>query len=235
MGGTAQVSVLASGGNNVYTYAWNPNIGNGAGPYTVNPSATTVYTVTVTDGCGQTWSAQITITVNPSPLAAFSCTTLPLAVGQTITFTDSSTGATIWNWNFGDGNSSTLQNPSHSYSQWGQYTVTLIVSNSFGCYDTTTCDIRMEEEIFVPNVFTPNSDGNNDLFVVQNTGMAEYSIIIYDRWGIKMFETTAPNQHWDGKGQNGTDAPDGTYYYVVKARTYTDKEYIFKGFLTLFR
>jgi gliding motility-associated-like protein len=234
VGSSATVSVNnPTGGNGSYTYNWNPNIGNGTGPYTVSPSTTTTYTVVVTDGCGLTWTGSTTITVNPSPLAAFTCPSTPVMVGQPITFTDGSTGATSWNWFFGDGFTSNAQNPSHVYNQWGFYTVTLIVTNQFGCTDTTVCDIRSNEDIWVPNVFTPNGDGFNEFFTIYNIGMVEYYVVIYDRWGLKMFETNDQTQHWDGKTPRGGDAPDGTYYYIVRTKSFTNKDYEFKGFLTL--
>jgi gliding motility-associated-like protein len=72
-----------------------------------------------------------------------------------------------------------------------------------------------EEEINLPNIFTPNGDGDNDLFKV----MLNYdNYIIYNRWGQKIFETNELNKFWDGKTQKGDDAPDGMYYYVIQGK-----------------
>ncbi len=113
----------------------------------------------------------------------------------------------------------------------------LIVTSADGCTDTTFVQMAgVIDGLVTPNVFSPNGDGFNDEFALQSSGISEYSINIYDRWGVKIFETTAPKINWNGKTLAGTDAANGTYYYVLIAKAVTSgKDYSRNGFFTLVR
>lgn len=89
------------------------------------------------------------------------------------------------------------------------------------------------EGIYVPNVFTPNGDGVNDLLHFMNAGMEEIHVQIWDRWGIKIFEATAPEISWDGRTNAGVKATDGTYYYILNARSENQEYPEQKGYFTL--
>jgi gliding motility-associated-like protein len=226
------VSVNVNGGTSPYTYSWIPS---GATSSAVSGIGGGTYTVNITDANGCTAAQSITVVEYPLPAALFACPSVPIDVGQTVTFTDSSTGAVSWSWSFGDGGSSSLQNPSYVYTTFGNYTVVLTVTNQYGCRDTYLCPIAFSEYISVPNVFSPNNDNTNDLFFIPNTGMVEYHIIIFNRWGVKMFESVDPGNHWDGRTTTGIEASDGTYYYILSSKSVSGTEYEFKGFLTLIR
>jgi gliding motility-associated-like protein len=88
--------------------------------------------------------------------------------------------------------------------------------------------------LIVPNAFSPNGDGINDFFSPRDTNLSFYTCKIYNRWGNLVFETTNPNQFWDGN-YNGGDCVDGTYFYLIEAVGLDDKKYLFKGFLMLAR
>jgi len=117
---------LNSNGLNVTSYLWSPG-NQTTSSITVTPSATTTYMVTAINSC-DTVTDSLTIVVVPAPTAAFSSN----PIGLTVDFTDQSTNATGWYWDFGDSNNSTLQNPSHTYASNGTYQVMLIVSNQCG-------------------------------------------------------------------------------------------------------
>ncbi|HVA97956.1 MAG TPA: gliding motility-associated C-terminal domain-containing protein, partial [Bacteroidia bacterium] len=89
--------------------------------------------------------------------------------------------------------------------------------------------------LIIPNVFSPNGDGKNDVFKVQSSGISTFDAQIFDRWGIKLYEWNNPLSGWDGKIKSGDDAPDGTYYYLINATGVDGKKYTEKGFLTLLR
>ena len=108
-------------------------------------------------------------------------------------------------------------------------------NGSLVCADTTfiTIEVFDAASMSVPNVFTPNGDGDNDMFVVISSGLKEVSGTIYNRWGKKVGEWSgAPTTGWDGK-TNGKDVEDGTYYYVIKGIGFDNKEYDVAGFVEL--
>jgi gliding motility-associated-like protein len=127
----ATLTANATGGNPPYTYLWSNGF---TGPTQTVPVGT--YVVTVSDGnCSSTDTVQVLSAFEPT--AAFTWT--GACINSTVQFTDQSStpgGMQFWNWNFGDGSSSTLQNPSHNFPGPGTYNVTLVVENIYGCTDT---------------------------------------------------------------------------------------------------
>jgi gliding motility-associated-like protein len=119
------------------------------------------------------------------------------------------------------------------FEEIGTYFVTLVADNG-RCIDSHTVKIRTDRitNFYIPNVFTPNGDNNNDLFTWKIEGIEDFNIKIFNRWGTKVFETSDMTQFWDGGKE-----PDGTYYYVVtgRERTLDAEEIEFRGDLTLIR
>lgn len=208
---------LASGqGNSSVTVDWN----TGAGYIYVTSIDPTTGCESLPDSC--------LVTAIAPPVATFTGS----STGSSFIFVDqSSGGASTWDWEFGDGNSSTSQNPTNTYPSTGTYNVTLVVTNAAGCVDSVSMQIFVGE-VIIPNVFSPNADGTNDLFELQIGGLDDYKLTIFDRWGIMMFETTDVNQGWDGKNTNGKPCPDGTYYFVLKAVS-PMQDYSRSGHITL--
>ncbi len=89
--------------------------------------------------------------------------------------------------------------------------------------------------VLVPNVFTPNQDGTNDLFYIHTEGVKEMRAEIYDRWGLKMHEWNGLTGSWNGETLGGMPAPDGTYYYIINLTDLVDKKHLVKGAFTLIR
>ena len=231
-GTNATDSILVSGGTPGYTYLWMPG-GQTSAAITVAPANSTTYTVQVTDANGCS-TAQLNTTVNvfPSPVAAFlssldKCT-------RCLQLTDQSANAATWLWNFGDSSTSSQQNPIHCFSGEGVYNITLTVNSSPQCKNT----FSFPDSVFgyeltpvIPNVFTPNGDGINDVFSISGLDKCSpYSIKIYDRWGILIFETEKTGFAWDGTTSAGIKAVEGVYYYV-----FTNSSTIQTGFVTLLR
>ncbi len=105
-----------------------------------------------------------------------------------------------------------------------------IISGALGTYyfiDDITL-IECEAPV-IPNVFTPNNDGMNDVFEIKNL-LPNTTTQIYNRWGIKVFETNKQGEFWDGRTRSGNEAVAGTYFYIITA-----EEEIYKGFLQLIR
>ncbi len=396
----ANGSITAGGGT---SYNWSPSTGlsnpNIASPI-ANPTVTTIYSVAVTNtitGCSRTLTTQVE--VNPKPLADFTFSTNPCGGG--VAFTDNSaTGITQWNWDFGNSQTSTQQNPYQFYNPGGTFSVNLISGNVFNCYDTVvkivnigtpppvsinsdqticlgeavtlsasggfayqwtpsvslinptaanpiatptistqysvvitttnsigdTCKFMLvtnvnvtqasafpisasanptvillgestvltvsatvgavatwypygsttpitgytvsatpehtqtytvviqrgpctdtaivlveviepdcfDTDIFIPNTFTPNGDGANDVMYARGHKLAEVYFAIYNRWGEMVFETHDIKTGWDGT-YKGKPADVGVFGYYVKVKCYNGKEAFKKGNITLIR
>ena len=227
-----QITSSVTGGIGPYTYLW-------SGAQTTS-SITGLpigsYSVTVTDqnGCSQINNATIgTATYLTADGTANPPTgSIPLDV----TFTYTGSGASTYFWNFGDGSSSATQDAIHTYTSAGTYNVMLVVTNGV-CTDTLFLTVIAENPSFliVPNVFTPNGDGQNDEFHVQYESIGTFDCIIFNRWGKKMFESTDVSTGWDGKTEGGSDASDGVYYYILNAKGLDNISYEMHGTVTLIR
>ena len=130
----------------------------------------------------------------------------------TIQCYNQSLGDTYISWDFGDSTTSTDDFPSHSYQNDGTYTVTLIAYNEYGCSDTISRAVLMIDDVLqIPNVITPNGDGINDAFIIENIDKYPYSTLtILNRWGNVVYEINGYDNTWDAK-----DQPGGTYYYIL--------------------
>ncbi len=235
-GETLNLNAIANGGTGNITYTWNPG-GQTGSAISVTPTSTTTYTVTATDANGCTKTFTVTATVLPKPTASFTANPTSGQPPLLVTFTNTSSGGVSYSWTFGDGGSANTQNATHTYVSNGTYIVKLVVTGSNGCKDSITVTImaQVESSIIAPNVFSPNGDGYNDLFTFWTMGIRELCFEVYDRWGLKMSEVCDVNGGWDGKAASGKDAPEGTYYYILKATGFDDKQYDLTGFLLLLR
>jgi gliding motility-associated-like protein len=150
---------------------------------------------------------------------------------------DNTQGAVSWNWDFGNGQTSNLQNSVVQYENSGKYIITLIITDSLGCTSYWISDtITIEyEELETSNVFTPNGDGINDWFLPKIEGYDLEVFRIYDRWGVPVFLSNAISQGWNGKNANGTDVPEGVYTYVLELVKPNGTKFIRTGVVTLLR
>jgi gliding motility-associated-like protein len=234
----------ASTSNGASIIGWNWNFGNGssgggpqasttygtAGPYAVS------LTIFAQNGCSA--STTQTVTVMSAPVADF------FYGGDTYTevdipFTDQSTGgASAWHYDFGDGSGSLEQEPTHAYTQAGQYIVVLSVSNAAGCSDSDSLLIAVTENKVVPpklpDAFSPNGDGVNDLFYVRGGPFKTMRVKIYNGWGEQVFSTDDPTFGWDGT-HNGVPEINGVYVYSVVAEGMDGKAFDRSGKVSLIR
>jgi gliding motility-associated-like protein len=207
------------------------------GNYTVVLHAQTM------DGCNVTTS-QI-MTVYAIPEAEFIAhPDIVTTENPEVGFFDQSANETQWLWDFGDPlsndhNSSTAESPNHVYSIPGEYTVTLIASNDFGCADTTTGRIIVHQAFYfwIPNAFSPNGDQLNDFFQVKGLGYLEdtYTIRIFDRWGKEVYFSSDINNPWDGMDEKGKVYDHGLFVYQIKITDESMHEHVFTGYFTLLR
>lgn len=325
-GDTGVLAVTASGGDSTYTYSWAPG-GSTSSTLKVSPTSSTVYTVTVSDGCSPTSTGTVLVNLFPSRPISFTADSLTGCQALCINFVDSVAGVlkTI-TWNFGDGGTANITNPTHCYSAPGVYTVELTVTNDSGCVvsktkpnmitvypdpkanfswtpqyptnidptigfigsetDTTSkiiswvwsfgdktdstsftqntihtygdtgvycpqlivtdmhgchdtidhcIDIKPQFTIYIPNAFTPNGDGLNDVFLPKGDYIENFEMYVFDRWGEQIYHTTNINQGWDGT-MHGNKVQEDTYVYLI---TCTDpennKQYSYTGRVTVVR
>lgn len=239
-GNPANLSATGAGGTGAYTYSWQPGNLSGSSPV-VNVPQNTTFTVTITDVNGCTQTTTTTVNMNPVPTASFTNNAtngvyvLPSTAGGQLCFTGTSTNVTAWVWDFDNGAATSVQQtPCFPVTSPGTYCTALIVANSDGCVDTADICILVGESYYsVPNVFTPNSDGSNDAFIITNAGMQSLHCEIYDRWGCKVYEWDGTTNSWNGQTKNGTPAVDGTYYYVGELIDFKGEIISLSGFVQL--
>ncbi len=231
------LKVNVAGGKPAYTYVWNNGITNAtAGPITVYPTATTTYSVTVTDACNYISTDTMHVVVVPSGNASFYVSPDTIQPGQVVTFTNTGTGNTSYYWTFGDGSSTTGTSPTHDYANSGTYQIMLIGYNSYGCPDTATGDVFVSPMVIIPNVFTPNGDGQNDVFYFTIAGATCLHCNIYNRWGVLVYQLNSVAEGWPGIiRQTNEPASDGVYYYILDYCDYTGKTHKLDGFIQLIR
>lgn len=207
-----------------------------------NPGSYTVKVdITSPIGCQTDTTFNRLIVIQPSPQAGF--TFLPAApsnLDPMVRFTDQSQGANSWFWSFGNGSTSIQRNPTYTFRDTGMYIISQIVTHPSGCRDTLTqtLDLRPEVRYYLPNAFTPNGDGLNETYkgVGLLVGATDFKMTIWNRWGELIFETSDPEEGWNGKKfNNGVDSPNGVYVVVVNFKGPRGESFEYKTFATIVR
>lgn len=228
--------------------SWVWNFGDGEGDTIQNPvhiyqqsgAYTVSLTVTSDNGCTSTFTINNAVTVYPEPNAYFEPDPFTASIlNPVINFNNLSTGTTIQSWSFGDGEHSDEFNPSHTYADTGTYEVILIVQNSFGCVDTFRQEVIIipYTTFHIPNAFTPNSDGTNDVFTIKGVNIIDVRFTIFNRWGDPIFTTSNGFTHpWDGSIDKSNDvAKEDVYVYDATIRDIFGKNHQRIGRVTLVR
>lgn len=213
------------------SYTWSPStwLNTTTGPKVISrPSETTAYEVTGTSANGCKSKASVAATVNPLPSAGILANpTAAFVLYPTIQFSDNSSNDVVkWQWNFGDPkkSTSTKENPSFTYpDSIKSYKVKLLVTNQFGCKDSTDImvEIKGQYSFYIPNTFTPDGDGINDGFMAKGTGIdaTDYHLWIFDRWGNLIWDTNIWNYPWNGHANEGENiAQIDTYVWKVHVK-----------------
>jgi gliding motility-associated-like protein len=227
------------------TFLW--NFGDGSSSTLKNPSHT--YTVVGTyhvslyafdpTTCDKKDSAFATVIVFPAaPVTAFTAspTLVQYLNNTTVQFTNTTTGATSYLWTFGDGDTSTTFNTSHLYEKDGVYKACLTASNFGPCPDSlcTSITVQIVPIIDVPNAFSPNGDGINDVLYVKGQGMASIDFKIFNRWGQLIFESRDMNIGWDGTYDSKPQEME-VYVWTLDGITLDGTPVSKKGNVTLLR
>lgn len=229
-------SATINGSTNGTIISWSPAAGLSATNIVTpdaNPTTTTSYTLTVTDANGCVSTDVVTVTVNNIVVDANPDVSL-IILGESVTLFAS--GGVFFLWAPTTG----LDNPSAGtvVATPADTTIYIVeVTDANGCigYDTVVVNVVPDFSIFVPNAFTPNGDGTNDVLHLLPFGNFELiSFQIYNRWGELVYETENINQGWDGI-YKGFEQEVGSYVYYIKARSPLGKLTEFKGNVTLVR
>jgi gliding motility-associated-like protein len=215
-------------------------------PYEIPGNYTVGVTVTWPNGCVTDTSYAQFVRVISVPIASASWTPYPPSINQPeVQFTDRSIpNVTSWFWDLGEIGTSTEQDPVFTFPDdvGGSYPLMLVVANELGCTDTLRTWVDVEDEflVWVPNAFTPNDDAHNQVFFVSGNDISpdEYRLIIFDRWGHEVFNSTEISKAWDGTmgGNGGSVLPEGVYVWKLNIRSLsTRQKKIIMGHVTLLK
>jgi gliding motility-associated-like protein len=216
-------------GNDKFSTATNPQIiYEEAGTFTVSLLATSA------NGCSDRYTANGLININQAPRAAFNTdpfgeTTI---VNPTIYLVDFSSNATEGFYILSNGDIIEELNGTYTFVDTGLYTITQVVSNEFGCSDTSSKEFLFEYgfKIYIPNSFTPNNDGKNDIFRVYGEDIVDFKMIIYSRWGQTVYTSYDIENGWDGRtGLSERIIQQDTFIYHIEATDRLGKKVSFQG------
>lgn len=304
------------------TFKWGQGVGNGPGPHHVLPSDTTTYNVTVSDQCQNQMADSVTVPVYPEPQVdvtvpdaeecgeasvtcqndsarnantelkwSFSTGRSSKVEEPTLSFTNSGQHsakliltnqygcrnsdkeefsvkvhpepsaefevspdqklsimdpearfhyndphAIEWTFAFGDGDSSNQRDPVHQYEELGTYPITLSARTMHGCEAQHTEEVVVEDRFtyYVPNAFTPDGDGKNDAFDGQGAGYTAREMMIFNRWGELIYESSDPDKEWDGT-VNGEKVKSDVYVYKIRVKDHRGNWHEKKGHVTVVR
>ncbi|MFK7921502.1 MAG: T9SS type B sorting domain-containing protein [Bacteroidia bacterium] len=218
------VRLSTNGGTGPYVISWAPD---NSILLERNDLAEGSYGVKVVDANACQDSISFQITNDTRPVADFVIPrrdTSAIALSEAnINFQNTTQNGFQYSWDFGDGSANVGSvNPTHTFTQAGSYTITLIAFNRSGdfCADTTMQTIRILDDfhLYFPTAFTPNNDGSNDLYQLKGEGLSQLDCTIFDRWGQVVATWSGIDGSWDGT-RNGRAVPQGVYTIQVRAIT----------------
>lgn len=224
-------AVNPSTGVNIFTSANQPTVG-------ITFTYPGVYTVSLTvSNASGTFVATQTASVSATPRAMFSASIVTAGFPNQIVLTNFSSGASTYLWSYSEtASTDNTTNAVHDYTASGAYTVTLTAISSDGCTDASSYSFFISDSsgVSLPNVFTPNSDGVNDIYKPTARGIKTMNVNIYSRYGNLVASWNTVNGHWDGRTPSGIACESGTYFIVVEATGFDGKNYNLKEYISLF-
>ena len=219
--------------------------------YTYTAADSLDVSVTITNtvtGCFSSVIKTNFIIIHKQPIASFYPDPQSTSIlDPNIDFINTSQSAVSYFWDFGDinaggsnQNNSIITNPSHYYSVVGSYNVHLIATSVYGCKDTArvTVEILPDFALYIPNAFTPDGNGLNDMFQPMGVGIDEenYRLDIFDRWGENIFTSNSFRKGWDGTVKGGSKlAEQGVYTYKMMVRDVLGNNHPYVGHVTVLR
>jgi gliding motility-associated-like protein len=220
------VQLQATGGT---SYLWTPNfrIDNNTSPTPrVYPVTNVTYTVRITNAEGCSVSRAVPISIRSDVTINFDAEPRRAYVPFNTQFNNLTTDATSFLWRFGTGDTSILRSPAYTYTKAGRYTVILQGQlSSSSCVGRDSLVIEAFD-FLIPNVVTPNGDGQNDTFAFE-AALSTFEIKLYNRWGRVVYENDRYDYSWNGRNE-----PGGVYYYYLFEK---ERQLEFKGWVQLIK
>ncbi|MES2565669.1 MAG: PKD domain-containing protein [Bacteroidota bacterium] len=224
---------------NITDWTWNFGDGNNsllqnpANIYSQVDSYSVSLLVRAANGCAS--AANGTVSLIPPVVADFVPGGGEYLINQPIVFTNQSSGASNYIWNFGDLTTTSSSNPTHAFTSLGSYDVMLVSSNSIGCKDSISFVLKINPAGYaIPGAFTPNGDGVNDGFSVLGGPFISYELRVYNAWGNEIFIANSQNDKWDGSYRD-TQQPAGTYIYIFNGKIADGDDLKLKGEVHIIR
>ena len=236
---------------NAQSAAYNWSFGNGQ--HATNAISVSCFTISgtysiklnITDSSGCQNQATATVLMYPVPDVDFEYLPNPVSILEPkVQFINETGGASIssYSWNFGEGSSgdtSHVKNPQYNYANVGTYPVMLVAQSVDGCLDTLIKYVVIEQDfaLFVPNAFTPNGDGKNEVFKAEGEGILDFSMYIFDRWGNHVFTSSDINTGWDGSMNNKGNGllQHDVYVWKIVLKNVVHQSKTYTGTVTLVR
>ena len=223
-GQSAKINVQTSGSSTGLIYSWSPASAIQSGVNTSNPevkpTTSTLFTVTVTNSNGCISMDTVTVKVHPVTTVTASAVPPTIRWGQSSQITSTNIPGYSYRWSPTDLlSNSSISNPIAKPTNTTVYTAT--VTSPDGCVQSVPVTITVlqpecaEPFIFLPNAFTPNGDGKNDVLYLRANNITSMTLMIYNRWGQKVFESRSQNDGWDGTFKGKKLYPDAFGYYLT--------------------
>jgi gliding motility-associated-like protein len=219
------IALTITGGTPSYSYAWTPNVGNtasasnlAAGDYTISVTDANGCSIVVNQTIAATGFIPIEIVPNNAVIEAGDAVDLEVIIGGGV-----SNPTIIWSPSEGL-SCTTCANPTASPNQTTTYYVT--VTTDDGCVSADSVIVFVNQpcgELFVPTIFSPNGDGNNDFLCIYGSCFESFNFSIYSRWGEKVFETGDPSECWDGTFRN-KEMNTGVFVYKLVVKIIGEEE-----------
>jgi gliding motility-associated-like protein len=225
---------------------WEWNLGDGTIMNIQNPSHQYDYvhtfdvnlSVISNEGCKHDTTIINAVEVFNNPIADFNASAFTnTELFSKIEFYNYSTGAILYTWDFDNGSISTEINPIVDFQNIKNHEVVLHVVSAEGCESEIMKNINIlpEYTLYAPNAFTPNGDGNNDVFLAKGNGVTSFEMQVFDSWGGIVFESSDIEYGWDGLDVRANKAGIGTYIYHISLYDYNGKLWVYNGELNLMR
>ncbi len=236
--GFASVAISPVGGD--YVVSWNNTVSTSLNA----PAGTSWQLVVLDNSTGCETSPQTVIipsytNVNANFIVTPNSACISFQDANNVNIIDLSQNTTMGLWDFSNGNELPYvpgQSINEQFNSPGNYTITLFAMNDAGCEDTAsyTFCVLPEVPVFVPDIFSPNGDGNNDVLFVRGNGLARIEFRVYNRWGEEVFMSNDVSKGWDGQ-LRGSPSQSGSYFYSLKARLNNDTPLTLTGEIILVR